>query len=46
VYASWGSYVDALARERAEQLKLLHSQDVMEGVLAWMQKREPNFTGK
>lgn len=46
VYASWGSVADALAREREEQLKLLHSGDVMEGVLSWMQKREPNFQGK
>ncbi len=46
VYASWGSVADALARERAEQLKLLHSGDVMEGVLSWMQKREPNFQGR
>ncbi len=46
LYASWGSVVDALAREREEQLKLLHSADVMEGVLSWMQKREPNFQGR
>ncbi len=46
VLASWGSVADALKREREEQLKLLHSGDVMEGVLAWMQKREPNFQGK
>jgi enoyl-CoA hydratase/carnithine racemase len=46
VYASWGSVEDALRREREEQLKLLRSADVMEGVAAWMQKREPRFTGK
>jgi enoyl-CoA hydratase/carnithine racemase len=46
VYASWGSVEDALRREREEQLKLLRSADVMEGVAAWMQKREPQFTGK
>lgn len=46
VYASWGSVAEALARERQEQLKLLHSADVMEGVLSWMQKREPQFQGR
>ena len=46
VYASWGSVEDALRREREEQLKLLRSADVMEGVAAWMQKREPQFTGR
>jgi 2-(1,2-epoxy-1,2-dihydrophenyl)acetyl-CoA isomerase len=46
VYASWGSLEDALLRERSEQLKLLRSSDSMEGVAAWMQKREPRFEGK
>jgi enoyl-CoA hydratase/carnithine racemase len=46
VYASWGSVEDALLRERTEQLKLLRSSDSMEGVAAWMQKREPRFEGK
>jgi len=46
LYATWGSVEDALKRERDEQLKLLRSSDVMEGVLAWMQKREPRFEGK
>ena len=46
LYASWGSVEDALRREREEQLKLLRSSDVMEGVGAWMQKREPKFQGK
>jgi enoyl-CoA hydratase/carnithine racemase len=46
VYASWGSVEDALRREREEQLKLLRSADVMEGVAAFMQKREPQFQGK
>jgi 2-(1,2-epoxy-1,2-dihydrophenyl)acetyl-CoA isomerase len=46
VYASWGSVEDALRREREEQLKLLRSADVMEGVAAWMQKRDPRFTGR
>jgi 2-(1,2-epoxy-1,2-dihydrophenyl)acetyl-CoA isomerase len=46
IYASWGSLEDALTRERTEQLKLLRSADSMEGVMAWMQKREPSFQGK
>ncbi len=46
VYASWGDLEDALRRERESQLKLLRSADVMEGILAWMQKREPTFQGK
>jgi enoyl-CoA hydratase/carnithine racemase len=46
LYASWGDVEDALRREREEQLKLLRSQDVMEGVMAWMQKREPSFKGQ
>jgi 2-(1,2-epoxy-1,2-dihydrophenyl)acetyl-CoA isomerase len=46
LYASWGSIEDALLRERTEQLKLLRSSDSMEGVAAWMQKRDPRFEGK
>jgi len=46
LYASWGAIEDALRRERDEQLKLLRSNDVMEGVMAWMQKRDPRFQGK
>jgi enoyl-CoA hydratase/carnithine racemase len=46
LYASWGSFEDALLRERTEQLKLLRSADSFEGVAAWMQKREPNFRGQ
>jgi 2-(1,2-epoxy-1,2-dihydrophenyl)acetyl-CoA isomerase len=46
IYASWGSFEDALLRERTEQLKLLRSADSLEGVAAWMQKREPNFQGQ
>jgi enoyl-CoA hydratase/carnithine racemase len=46
LYASWGSFEDALARERTEQIALLRSQDSIEGVAAWMQKRTPDFKGK
>jgi enoyl-CoA hydratase/carnithine racemase len=46
LYASWGSLEEALLRERTEQLKLLRSADSLEGVAAWMQKREPDFQGR
>jgi enoyl-CoA hydratase/carnithine racemase len=46
LYATWGSVEDALRREREEQVRLLKSNDCMEGVAAWMQKREPKFEGK
>jgi enoyl-CoA hydratase/carnithine racemase len=46
VYGSWGELEDALRREREGQLELLRSQDAMEGILAWAQKREPRFEGK
>jgi enoyl-CoA hydratase/carnithine racemase len=46
IYASWGSFEDALVRERTEQLKLLRSADSFEGVAAWMQKRQPCFRGQ
>ncbi len=36
----------ALQRERVGQIECLKSQDCMEGILAWMQKREPSFQGK
>lgn len=45
VYASLGDIEEALAREREEQLKLLRSKDAMEGVMSFLQKREPQFTG-
>ncbi len=46
VYASWGSIDEALGREREGQLALLRSSDCMEGIMAWAQKRMPNFQGK
>ncbi|MCK6589806.1 MAG: enoyl-CoA hydratase [Polyangiaceae bacterium] len=45
--ASLGGTIDtALEMERAGQIRCLHSSDCMEGVSAWIQKREPAFTGK
>ena len=44
--ASWGDLDAALARERESQLRLLRTADMMEGVLAFMQKREPVFEGR
>ena len=41
-----GSIEDALTREKSGQLRLLASEDMMEGVLAWAQRREPKFQGK
>ncbi len=46
IYASWGDIDAALARERTNQLRLLKTADLMEGVLAFMQKREPQFQGR
>jgi 2-(1,2-epoxy-1,2-dihydrophenyl)acetyl-CoA isomerase len=46
LYASWGSLEDALLRERTSQIRLLRSQDAMEGIMAWVSKREPDFQGK
>lgn len=46
VYASWGDIEAALKREREGQLKLLRSQDAIEGIMAWSQKRAPDFQGK
>jgi enoyl-CoA hydratase/carnithine racemase len=45
-YASWGDIEDALRREREGQLELLRSSDAVEGILAWSQKRDPEFQGK
>jgi enoyl-CoA hydratase/carnithine racemase len=45
--ASLGGTIDtALDMERAGQIRCLHSSDCLEGVSAWIQKREPAFTGK
>ena len=46
VYENLGDVEAALRREREGQLKLLRSQDVIEGVMAWAQKREPEFKGR
>jgi 2-(1,2-epoxy-1,2-dihydrophenyl)acetyl-CoA isomerase len=46
VYASWGSFEDALRRERGEQLALLRSADAMEGIVAWAERRDPRFEGR
>jgi len=46
LYASWGNFEEALRREREGQLRLLRSADVIEGVMSWAQKREPDFQGK
>jgi enoyl-CoA hydratase/carnithine racemase len=41
-----GGIDDALAREKAGQLELLASEDVMEGIVAWAQRRDPKFKGR
>lgn len=46
LYASLGDLEDALRRERSEQLRLLRTSDVMEGVAAWTQRRPPRFEGR
>jgi 2-(1,2-epoxy-1,2-dihydrophenyl)acetyl-CoA isomerase len=46
LYAGWGSLEDALLRERKGQLKLLRSEDAMEGIMAWVTRREPVFHGR
>jgi 2-(1,2-epoxy-1,2-dihydrophenyl)acetyl-CoA isomerase len=46
MYANSAGIEDALRREREEQLTLLRSADVIEGVTAWGEKREPRFAGR
>ncbi|AUX32161.1 enoyl-CoA hydratase/isomerase family protein [Sorangium sp. Soce836] len=47
VREGFGGTIDgALKLEKAGQLKCLRSNDCLEGVAAWMQKREPEFKGK
>lgn len=41
-----GGLDEALAREKAGQLELLRSSDLMAGVLGWMQGSKPVFTGR
>lgn len=45
VYANLGDVEDALRREREGQLRLLQTNDLLEGILAWTQKRDPEFKG-
>lgn len=46
VYGSLGDLEAALRREREGQLRLLKSQDAIEGIMAWSQKRDPDFKGQ
>jgi 2-(1,2-epoxy-1,2-dihydrophenyl)acetyl-CoA isomerase len=47
VRAGLGGTIDtALGLEKAGQLRCLRSNDCIEGIAAWMQKREPVFQGK
>lgn len=47
LHAALGVTIDQiLAREREGQLRCLRTSDCMEGVLAWAQKRSPQFQGK
>jgi 2-(1,2-epoxy-1,2-dihydrophenyl)acetyl-CoA isomerase len=41
-----GDFESALQRERVGQMRLLSSKDALEGVLAFLQKREPKFKGQ
>ena len=45
--AGLGGTIDGtLAMEKAGQIRCLTSADAIEGVMAWMQRREPSFQGK
>jgi enoyl-CoA hydratase/carnithine racemase len=47
VRAGLGGTIDGcLTLEKAGQMRCLASGDCMEGILAWMQKREPAFQGR
>jgi 2-(1,2-epoxy-1,2-dihydrophenyl)acetyl-CoA isomerase len=46
VYASLGDLEGALRHERENQIRLLKTQDVLEGIAAWTQKRPPEFKGE
>ncbi|HUS68702.1 MAG TPA: enoyl-CoA hydratase-related protein [Kofleriaceae bacterium] len=46
VYASLGDLDAALDREAEGQMQLIQSADFVEGVAAFLQKREPRFSGK
>jgi enoyl-CoA hydratase/carnithine racemase len=41
-----GTIDDALAREKQGQVGLLQSADMLEGVMAWAQRRDPEFKGR
>lgn len=41
-----GTFEDALAREKVGQRECLRSQDCVEGVTAWSERREPFFKGR
>jgi 2-(1,2-epoxy-1,2-dihydrophenyl)acetyl-CoA isomerase len=45
LYDNWGDLEEALRREREGQLRLLRSKDAMEGIMSFLQKREPDFQG-
>ena len=47
IRAGLGGTIDTtLPLEKAGQIRCLTSADCMEGILAWAQKREPNFEGR
>jgi enoyl-CoA hydratase/carnithine racemase len=46
LYAYLGDIEGALRNERTGQLRLLRSNDLIEGVMAWSQKRDPDFKGE